>query len=248
MKKICPKCSAEHENPGRFCSRKCANSRGPRTEDFKRKVREKLLGRPCPALRVPRGPQVPRIAKVCAECGTQFFATKANTRKYCSKSCGQKHIGGYREGSGRSKSGYYKGIYCGSTYELAWVIYQLDHNISFTRFPDPLREGNITYIPDFLQNGNIVEIKGYENYHAAVSVADKNEVARKHGYSVTVLRKEDLSKEFKWVKEHYNYKKMYELYDGYKPKYTYHCSFCGIEFTKDYAPKTERVYCSANIS
>lgn len=27
-------------------------------------------------------------------------------------------IGGYRKGSGRSKHGYYKGIYCGSTYEL----------------------------------------------------------------------------------------------------------------------------------
>jgi hypothetical protein len=25
--KICPKCNAEHENPGTFCSRKCANSR-----------------------------------------------------------------------------------------------------------------------------------------------------------------------------------------------------------------------------
>jgi len=26
-KKICPKCSAEHEKPGKFCSRQCANSR-----------------------------------------------------------------------------------------------------------------------------------------------------------------------------------------------------------------------------
>ena len=26
-KKTCPKCSAEHEKPGKFCSRTCANSR-----------------------------------------------------------------------------------------------------------------------------------------------------------------------------------------------------------------------------
>lgn len=27
MKKTCPKCDAEHEKPGKFCSRACANSR-----------------------------------------------------------------------------------------------------------------------------------------------------------------------------------------------------------------------------
>ena len=42
--------------------------------------------------------------------------------------------GGYRPGSGRAKTGYYKGIYCGSTYELAWVIYQIDNNKDFSRF------------------------------------------------------------------------------------------------------------------
>ena len=43
-------------------------------------------------------------------------------------------LGGYREGSGRSKSGYYNGIYCGSTYELCWVIYALDTQVKFDRF------------------------------------------------------------------------------------------------------------------
>lgn len=44
--KSCPKCSARHEQPGRFCSRSCANSRGPRSTDFKLKVSAKLSGRP----------------------------------------------------------------------------------------------------------------------------------------------------------------------------------------------------------
>ena len=40
--KICPKCQTLHECNGLFCSRKCANSRGPRSEEFKKAVRSKL--------------------------------------------------------------------------------------------------------------------------------------------------------------------------------------------------------------
>lgn len=42
--KLCPKCKNNHSKQGIFCSRTCANSRGPRTEDFKRKVSRKLTG------------------------------------------------------------------------------------------------------------------------------------------------------------------------------------------------------------
>ena len=41
--------------------------------------------------------------------------------------------GGLRKGSGRGKKGYYKGYWCDSSWELAWVIYQLDHNIKIKR-------------------------------------------------------------------------------------------------------------------
>lgn len=41
--KICKKCQQAHTKNGDFCSRSCSNSRGPRTEDFKIKVKEKLL-------------------------------------------------------------------------------------------------------------------------------------------------------------------------------------------------------------
>lgn len=44
--KICPKCLEQHNKQGIFCSRKCANSRGPRTDEFKIKVSQKLKGRP----------------------------------------------------------------------------------------------------------------------------------------------------------------------------------------------------------
>lgn len=41
--------------------------------------------------------------------------------------------GGLRIGSGRGKKGRYKGHWCDSSWELAWVIYNLEHNISFER-------------------------------------------------------------------------------------------------------------------
>jgi endogenous inhibitor of DNA gyrase (YacG/DUF329 family) len=40
MKKTCPKCNAEHEKPGTFCSRACANSR-QWTEEHKKVFSQK---------------------------------------------------------------------------------------------------------------------------------------------------------------------------------------------------------------
>ena len=39
------------------------------------------------------------------------------------------NCGGLRPGSGRGKMGYYKGYYCRSSWELAWIVYQIEHNI-----------------------------------------------------------------------------------------------------------------------
>jgi hypothetical protein len=151
--------------------------------------------------------------------------------------------GGYREGSGRSKSGYYNGIYCGSTYELCWVIYNLDHNINFNRFPGKIENNGITYFPDFLLDDNvtIVETKGYEDQS---SVDKKTAVANYHGYTVIVLRKDDLKYAFDYVFQKYNTKNYYTLYDGYKPLHTYVCSNCDSSFNKDTKLKTAEVFCS----
>lgn len=152
-------------------------------------------------------------------------------------------MGGYRQGSGRSKSGYYKGIYCGSTYELCWVIYNIDHNVQFTRFSGKLEYDGVRYYPDFLLDDGktIIETKGYEPQE---SVDKKTKVAEIHGYIVNVLRKKDLQKEFEWVKQNYQYKEMFELYDGYKPKYNLICSECGNMFGRNAKSKTEKVFCN----
>lgn len=74
--------------------------------------------------------------------------------------------GGYRINSGHGKSGWYKNIYCGSSYELAWVIYNLEHNIKFERnmtgFDYMFEDRNHKYYPDFKINDVYIEIKGFK--------------------------------------------------------------------------------------
>lgn len=76
--------------------------------------------------------------------------------------------GGYRKGSGRGKSGWYKGIWCDSSWELAWVIYSLDNNIQFSRnwekFKYTINGKERNYTPDFLVNEIYQEIKGRRNF------------------------------------------------------------------------------------
>lgn len=79
---------------------------------------------------------------------------------------GKGKIGGYREGSGRGKKGWYKGYWCDSSWELAFVIYNLEHDISFARnnqkFKYEFEGKKLHYIPDFImEDGTYVEIKNY---------------------------------------------------------------------------------------
>lgn len=78
------------------------------------------------------------------------------------------NAGGYREGSGRGKKGWFNGIYCDSSWELAFVYYHMINNIpiirvSKTDFREYLFEGRIRkYFPDFIVNDTIYEIKGFQ--------------------------------------------------------------------------------------
>lgn len=76
------------------------------------------------------------------------------------------NYGGYIPGSGRGKSGRYRGIWCDSSWELAYVIYCLDHGIDIirntTRRCYQHNGKTRSYIPDFLVEQDIVEIKGYK--------------------------------------------------------------------------------------
>jgi len=236
--KTCPKCSIDHSKSGKFCSRKCANSRSWSDNDKLKKSKS--------ADKSTKVKKATYINNIC-QCGKEFNFLPYRPKKYCSVECSNNFVkrpsGGYRPGSGRSKSGYYKGIYCGSTYELAWLIYSLDHQVGFTRFEGCLEKDGIKYYPDFLLNDlkTIIEIKGFENQE---SVDKKTQVAQSLGYTVIILRKHDLQFAFDYVKQQYGDKKLYTMYDSYKPKYKYSCSLCNQIFDRDKKSKTDVVFCS----
>lgn len=93
-------------------------------------------------------------------------------------------MGGYRKGSGRGKSGWYKGYYCDSSWELAFVIYNLEHNILFERnkqqFAYTFNGEQHNYIPDWKIENDFVEIKGYwtEQWQAKLDQFPKEENLR----------------------------------------------------------------------
>jgi len=194
------------------------------------------------------------INKTCPVCNNKFDVNKCDKDKiYCSRECylnDSEHKyrkyakGGYRKGSGRGKSGWYKGYWCDSTYELCYLIYCLDHDIKIERnkegFKYEYKNKIHTYYPDFLVEGDLVEIKGYnsEEFKAKRSAVTK---------PLKVLFKKDLKDIFDYVNKNYtnNY---VSLYDGYKPKYTYTCSFCGKKFTTDKERKVKNKLCSRSCS
>ena len=205
-KKICPKCKEPHEKSGTFCSRKCANSRTMTEEkrlkislscSLSEKVKESnktraILNRKSDSELLNGG------KKFCLKCKKEI------EDRYRKRMYHQECLGGYREGSGRSKHGRYKGIYCGSTYELCWVIYNLDHNISFERFPGFLENDKVKYIPDFLlrESNTIIEIKGYVSDEEKLQA--KIDLAKEKGFEIKILYKEDLTECFEYVKKNYS--------------------------------------------
>ena len=78
--------------------------------------------------------------------------------------------GGYRQGAGYKniKRGFYKGIWCDSSWELAFLIYCLEHNIeikrNFVKFPYYIENKLHYYIPDFIVGNTYIEIKGRIDY------------------------------------------------------------------------------------
>lgn len=119
--------------------------------------------------------------------------------------------GGKRHGSGRGKKGWYKGYFCDSTYELVYIIYNIDHNIPFKRCDLEYTysyKGEIhKYYPDFeLPDGSLIETKGYHTELVDVKIAavkDRN---------ITVLYEKDLAYAFQWVKDNYTYDQLSDLY------------------------------------
>ena len=272
MKKICKHCRKEYfgnwaktvESP--FCSRECARaySTAAKRKEINAKVSKVLKG-----MDTNKGGKIPVYAnylkspKVCPICNNPIPWEK-RMRQTCSDECGRilsvqknrenglySRCGGYREGSGRSKSGYWKGDFCGSTYELVYWIYCKDHNIAIERntkrYPYIFEGKKHTYLPDYIVEGKLVEIKGYTTplvYAKAAAVPE----------GIQILTIKDLEPMMDYVDSKYGtYHKgknnNYQiLFDEYKPKFTYTCSKCGEVYERDHEVKTELKFCSQSCA
>ena len=209
---ICEKCGKEHDGSfgsGRFCSRACANSR-IRTEELKRRL-SKLFSK--------------TEKRFCKDCGKPLDSR--NSTGFC-KDCCRKHrmtdelkeklrktskaarCGGYREKSGTIYSGWYKGFYCNSRWELAFVIYNLDHEIEFERNKigfEYVSNGEIhKYYPDFKIGDTYYEIKGRRNNRW-------DEKLRTFKYPLIVLYRKEMQKYLKYVYQKYGTKRIEMLYE-----------------------------------
>lgn len=273
--KFCKHCGKEYyfayTKSGRsdFCCLSCAKKYSSRSneEEVKEKIRKTLRTSTSKSTNSGLSIKIARERylknpKKCANCGAVIPYERRN-RKTCSEECysvirrtsamgnptGKK--GGFREGSGRSKSGYYDNVFMGSTYELAYYIYQRDHGKEVIRNENVfsyIQNGKKhTYLPDFIVEDTYIEVKGYHT----PTVDIKIQAVHDAGGKIEVFYIDDLLYMMDYIDEKYgthhrgksnNYQ---TLYQDYKPKYEYKCDYCGKTFYADEKRKTitGKVYC-----
>lgn len=220
VKKTCEKCGKEFEiertvkkdgthsiskKEKRFCSRSCAN--GHKQTPEQNKNRSKRLRK--------------RKQRFCKECDKNI--SYHNKYGYCNDCLRRQSFyrenlsisikgksGGVRKGGGHGKSGWYKGYWCDSSWELAFVIYNLENGIEFERnkqgFEYELEGEKYKYYPDFLmEDGSYIEVKGY---------MDKKSTAKHQQFKgvLKVLEEDDMTPYLKYAinKHGKDYIKLYE--------------------------------------
>jgi len=224
----CKNCQTTIPYSKKFCNKSCAatyNNKGRiRTEESKRKMSEIAIEKDYISnLKNENGSikancantkKSKRITKKC-KCGKLFETTlDTNEKLHCSSKCWREVAGGLRHGSGRGKKGWYKGYYCDSTYELAYVIFNIDNSVDFKRseivIPYSYNNKNHNYHPDFENSSTLIEVKGYHTEQ----VDAKIKATEAAGYNLKMLYKDDLKYAFDYVKSNYNYKVIEELYES----------------------------------
>lgn len=205
--KICPKCQSHHTKNGKYCTKSCANSRTWTKEDKIKKSISSLQSEKVKIANRSKSKTQKKRQKnrnnwesvLCKVCFNSFSRLKSDTRKTCSKACAKfLPMGGLRKNSGIGKSGWYKGFWLNSTYELAYVIYHLHKNIKIEKcntwfsYIDPITKSFRKYYPDFIVDGKIIEIKGYKKPIDEVKI---------HACNATLLCKDDLKDIFDYVEK-----------------------------------------------
>ena len=233
-----------------FCSRSCSakynNKHRILTLETKNKISQSLK-KFCLTNDYKKIKHLNVITKICPICNREFnvFNSKIN-KIYCSRDCFlkdknfefSKKPGGLRSKSGRGKQGWYKGYWCDSSWELAFVIYNLDHDIKFVRnkegFEYEFVNKKYKYYPDFiLEDGTYIEIKAILNKKNKVKVESFNK-------KLIIIDKKGMQQYIDYVVEKYG-KNFIELYEGNPHNEKLNsCLICG--------KPAKNLYCSRKCS
>jgi hypothetical protein len=217
----CGKVMTEKFGSGRFCSKSCANSRD-RSEETKRKISKSVSDtsqiKQVKQKNIEIYEENPKYCKICQE-KISYDRRFSNTCE--ARACqiawaahqSKGKAGGLRHGAGTGKQGWYKGYYCDSSYELAYVIYNLDHNISFVRNKQAYEYIGLDnkihkYYLDFIEDNTLVEIKGYWTETVQRKLDAVNDMP------IKLLMKKDIQFMIDYVKQTYCCTDITTLYES----------------------------------
>ena len=156
----CVICDTETQNRRKTCSSQCLLLLRPPSSSKKKRPIQKLLSNASYHNDV--------IQTIFPTHGTPgrsaTYEGEIERRRKISIKAKQRN-GGYRRGSGRGRKGWYKGMFCDSSWELAFVLWCELHNKDIERnkytfeytWQDKIRK----YLPDFIVDKQFIEIKGW---------------------------------------------------------------------------------------
>jgi hypothetical protein len=166
----------------------------------------------------------------CSICGVELPYERRD-KQTCSRSCYKKLLSktgsaaAQRKGGnlnpygvrGTAKYGTYKGLHCDSSWELAYAIYCLDHDIIIERNTDGFEytynNQQHIYYPDFIVDGKYIEIKNFNNdqVQAKIKGFPQNK-------ELIVLFKPDMKPYLDYCTKTYG-KNFVDMYDADKPSW-----------------------------
>lgn len=257
----CPECGDTVTNVrNKFCSKSCAasfNTRGrKRDATTKMKISRALSERWLRASAKKRadwiGPLKPRPRKYygCMVCGKTMFGGNKTCSARCRTLFCREH-NSKLEGTGNGRCGYYRGIYCGSTYELAFAMWAKDKNLPIARSTRRIKYwlGGIekTYTPDFEIKRTTFEIKGLERAGTAEKISAAKRVCR----HFRIIDRHKIRFYMDYCKEKLglNPETDYRLIYGQRPAIEIRCDQCDTIFYRDsHRKKGAHTYCSRRCS
>jgi hypothetical protein len=230
----CQLCEKEFlkDREKRFCSTTCAvavvNVKGRiASEETKKKISDRL-----------KGTTVEKVLHTsCEGCNKSFYATP--NAKFCTRECyrlsklvqpeNRKPTGGYRARAGKGHHGYYNGIWCDSTYEMAYVWYCQNNDKNIIRntssFPYINSEGKKKkYIPDFIVDGTYIEVKGWMR-------PDDPYKIEQFPYKIELLIGKPIEEIVKKAKINFQTNNLSTLYSEKKTELKI-CDYCSLNFPK----------------